>query len=98
MQKSSISTAGSCVLYRAGNRCELCIITSLVWDQTSDLAIMTVHAQDGQDNTLFETFLKFGNFRPKVGDTVGVLGYAAMATLNEYRDGDFETAALQRRP
>jgi hypothetical protein len=84
-------------LYRAGNRCELCIISSLIWDQTSDVAIITLHAQDSQDNTLFQTFLKLDDVHPRVGDSVGVLGYAAMATLNEYRDGDFETATLQRR-
>jgi hypothetical protein len=29
-------------LYRAGNRCELCIISSLICDQTSDVAIITL--------------------------------------------------------
>jgi hypothetical protein len=84
-------------LYRVGDHCDLCVISSLVWERASDLAILTLHAQDASDSTLFNSFLPFDNARPRVGDTVGVLGYADMATLNEYRDKNFEAFALQRR-
>jgi hypothetical protein len=84
-------------LYRAGDRCELCVIGSLVWDRSSDLAIFTLHAQEDSDRTLFNAFATLDNISPKIGDLVGVLGYAEMTTLNERRDGDFEAFALQRR-
>jgi hypothetical protein len=84
-------------LYRNGDRWELCIISSLVLDRASDLAILTLHAQDAADNSLFNTHCKFGHVNPRIGDIVGVLGYADMGTLKEYRQGDFETATVQRR-
>jgi hypothetical protein len=84
-------------LYRNGNRWEFCIISSLVMHRPSDLAFMTLHLQDQTDNSLFDTHFKFGHLKPRIGDIVGVLGYADMATLSEYREGDLETAMLQRR-
>jgi hypothetical protein len=84
-------------IYRNGDRWEFCIIGFLVLDRALDLAVLTLHAQDPADNSLFDTQPKFSRVDPRLGDVVGVLGYADMATLEEYRQGDSETATLQRR-
>jgi hypothetical protein len=84
-------------LYRNGDRRELCNIGFVAWDRTSDLAILSLHAQGAEDAHLFDSHLKISQMHPKIRDLVGVLGYADMATFKEHREGDVESATVQRR-
>ena len=84
-------------LYIKSDRAEFCIIDFLAWDQSSDLAILTIRAQDHSGQTLFDKHAILDHARPKVGDIITVLGYVDMATFDEYRDGEVESFTAQGR-
>ncbi len=73
-------------VYQVGERVEACVLGFVAWDKATDLAVLTLSAQDTTDDTVFHDFFRLGSVDPKVGDEVGVLGYADMATLGNSRN------------
>ncbi len=85
-------------IYQVGTRIEACVIGFVAWDKLTDLAVLTLSAQDPKDQTVFKHFCRLGQVSPKIGDLVGLIGYGDMDTLSSETDGmGYASATMSRR-
>jgi hypothetical protein len=70
-----------------------------VWDSVSDIAALFIEAQDTQKDRPFGHEFQIGDYIPRVGEEVDVLGFGNMETASNVVMGDGKREfALARRP
>ncbi len=81
----------------SGDKVEVLVVERVVLDEGTDLAVLYLTAQDEKTPPIaFSTFL-LNSIVLKVGDIVGVAGFAEMATLHNEVSGSIQKFSMTQR-
>ncbi|MET3836297.1 hypothetical protein ABIB58_001639 [Brevundimonas sp. UYEF29] len=83
------------VIVTNGHRADLCLVAHIAWDEASDLAVLAIVPSDDSVIDLFDSRLDVAESDPRVGDIIGVIGYAEFETNRD--EGDISKGILRRR-